>query len=390
MRKEVELYIHIPFCIRKCAYCDFLSAPASEETQTAYIEQLIREIQGFDSAKDYTVSTVFFGGGTPSVLSGSQIRDVMDAIRARFPYWISREKEGRMPEITIECNPGTLTYDKLAAYRRAGINRLSIGLQSARDEELETLGRIHTWQQFLESFLLARKMGFTNINIDLMSALPGQSLESFCDTLHKVCTLMPEHLSVYSLMIEEGTPFFELYGQDDRKRKAGEKPDELPDEETERQMYEAARHIPAMYGYSRYEISNYAREGYMCRHNMGYWLRTDYIGFGLGASSLQDPVRYKNTAILEDYLNGDFSKQEFVVLTKDNRIEETMFLGLRLAQGVDIRKFRKTFGCTVWQVYGKQIRQLEEKGLLEIQDGYIRLTSKGIDISNQVLAEFLL
>lgn len=390
LRKELEIYIHIPFCVRKCAYCDFLSAPADESVRQAYVDRLIQEIREFELSGEYTVSTVFLGGGTPSILPGRDIERILEALRENFPYWVSREKEGLLPELTIECNPGTLTADKLESFRRAGINRLSIGLQSAQNEELKKLGRIHSYEEFLENYFLARDAGFTNINIDLMSALPGQSMGSFRDTLHKVCKLSPEHISAYSLIVEKGTPFYTAYEEDVRRRDAGEKPVFLPSEEEERQMYFETQEILSAYGYHRYEISNYAKKGYECRHNVGYWRRTDYAGFGLGAASMQNPIRYKNTELLEDYLEGDFSKKELFVLTKDNQIEETMFLGLRMTQGVSLSEFEKSYKCPLTTVYAGQLEKLKNQGLLEVNGGYVRLTSKGTDISNAVLAEFLL
>lgn len=390
LRKELELYIHIPFCVRKCAYCDFLSAPANEQTQRVYVERLIEEIQGFESAEEYTVSTVFVGGGTPSILPEEEVAKIMKAVRARFPYWISMENEGRDPEITIECNPGTLTAEKLSAYKRAGINRLSLGLQSANDKELQLLGRIHSYEEFLESYRLAREAGFTNINVDLMSALPGQSLDSYCDTLRKICALEPEHISAYSLIIEEGTPFCAAYKEDVKLREDGKEPKLLPSEDTERAMYQKTEAILTEYGYHRYEISNYAKTGYECRHNVGYWRRADYVGFGLGAASLQNPLRYHNTDVLEDYLKGDFAKKELFVLTKDNQIEETMFLGLRMMQGVDVLKFKESFGCDLNIVYAHQVKKMKALGMLEEKDGCIRLTKEGTDVSNQVMSEFIL
>ena len=393
MKKKLELYVHIPFCAKKCAYCDFLSFPAERDVQESYVDCLIEEIRQFELAEDYQVSTVFFGGGTPSILPGEDIMQILSVLKERFPYWgtlsFSSPKMREEPEITIECNPGTLTREKLSCYKKAGINRLSMGLQSAQDSELMLLGRIHSYEQFLESFSLAREAGFSNINVDLMSALPGQSMESWRDTLHQVCRLSPEHISAYSLIIEEGTPFYEAYHEDAKRRENGDETESLPSEEMERQMYEETKRVLESYGYQRYEISNYAKEGYACRHNIGYWNRTDYVGFGLGASSLQNPLRYKNTSVLADYLERDFSKKELLVLTKDNQIEETMFLGLRMTEGVSLRKFEERFSCPAEVVYGKQIRELKEKGLLEEKEGRVRLTEKGVDVSNGVLAEFL-
>ena len=381
--KELELYLHIPFCVKKCNYCDFLSAPAGEETRAAYVDALLEEIRGFDEPEDYEVVTVFFGGGTPSILPGQAIFRIMEALREKFSF-----RKGA--EITLEANPGTVDKEKLSFYKKAGINRLSFGLQSADAEELKKLGRIHTWEKFLESFQLAREAGFSNINVDLMSALPGQTKESWEKTLRQVLALQPEHISAYSLIIEEGTPFYQLYEKDVERRDAGEEPELIPSEEEERAMYEATGRILKEQGYLHYEISNYAKPGCECRHNLGYWQRRDYLGFGLGASTLLNPVRYKNTEDLEAYLGGDFSKKEFFVLTKDNQIEETMFLGLRVLEGVSKEHFREQFSCELRVVYRKELEKLEQEGLLEEEGDFVRLTSRGIDLSNPVLAEFLL
>ena len=381
--KELELYLHIPFCVKKCNYCDFLSAPAEEETRAAYVDALLEEIRGFEDPEDYEVVTVFFGGGTPSILPGQEIFRIMEDLREKFSF-----RKGA--EITLEANPGTVDKEKLSCYKKAGINRLSFGLQSGRAEELKKLGRIHTWEKFLESFQLAREAGFSNINVDLMSALPGQTKESWEKTLRQVLALQPEHISAYSLIIEEGTPFYQLYEKDVERRDAGEEPELLPSEEEERAMYEATGRILKEQGYLHYEISNYAKPGRECRHNLGYWQRRDYLGFGLGASTLLNPVRYKNTEDLEAYLGGDFSKKEFFVLTKDNQIEETMFLGLRVLEGVSKEKFREQFSCELRVVYRKELEKLEQEGLLEEEGDFVRLTSRGIDLSNPVLAEFLL
>ena len=381
--KELELYLHIPFCVKKCNYCDFLSAPAGEETRAAYVDALLEEIRGFDEPEDYEVVTVFFGGGTPSILPGQAIFRIMEALREKFSF-----RKGA--EITLEANPGTVDKEKLSFYKKAGINRLSFGLQSADAEELKKLGRIHTWEKFLESFQLAREAGFSNINVDLMSALPGQTKESWEKTLRQVLALQPEHISAYSLIIEEGTPFYQLYEKDVERRDAGEEPELIPSEEEERAMYEATGRILKEQGYLHYEISNYAKPGCECRHNLGYWQRRDYLGFGLGASTLLNPVRYKNTEDLEAYLGGDFSKKEFFVLTKDNQIEETMFLGLRVLEGVSKEHFREQFSCELRVVYRKELEKLEKEGLLEEEGDFVRLTSRGIDLSNPVLAEFLL
>lgn len=381
--KELELYIHIPFCVKKCAYCDFLSAPASEETKMLYVDTLLAEIEEFENADDYEVVSAFFGGGTPSILPGEEIGRIMNALEKKFRFRMDAE-------ITLEANPGTVGKEKLLCYKRAGINRLSLGLQSAHEKELKKLGRIHTFKEFLESFQTAREAGFSNINVDLMSALPGQTKESYRDTLNKITSLDPEHISVYSLIIEEGTLFYEAYGEDVRLLEEGKKTKFLPTEEEERAIYALTEEMLTKNGYIHYEISNYAKPERECRHNLGYWERRDYLGFGLGASSLLNPVRYKNTDSLKDYLAKDFSKKEFLVLTKDNQIEETMFLGLRILEGVSKKKFQETFSCPLGAVYYHELEKLKAQGLVDETEDYVRLTKRGIDVSNPVLAEFLL
>lgn len=385
MIKQAEIYIHIPFCVKKCAYCDFLSAPATEEVKKQYVQRLIQEISTSKWARmGISVPTVFFGGGTPSILPGEEVERIMDVIRACFIV----EKDA---EITIECNPGTLTREQLVAYKRAGINRLSIGLQSANNEELKLLGRIHTYETFLESYHMAREMGFSNINVDLMSALPGQTFETYADTLKEICDLGPEHISAYSLIIEEGTPFYQRYEEDNRLREKGEVPKLLPSEELERKMYEHTKHYLESKGYYRYEISNYSKKGYECKHNMGYWMRVPYIGFGLGAAGLMEETRYQNEDDLETYLQGEF-QGEAQALSKKAQMEEFMFLGLRLIKGVPVREFEEAFGINLQEVYGDVIGDLITKQLLEYDERkeYLSLTDYGRDVSNYVLAQFLL
>lgn len=377
----MELYIHIPFCIRKCAYCDFLSFPSSEQDRQSYVKALLEEINQEPEGGD--VTTIFFGGGTPSILPGEDIRRIMDALREKYCL-----EPGA--EITLEANPGTLTEEKLAAWRAAGINRLSMGLQSAENAELHTLGRIHTWEEFLEGYGMARRAGFQNINIDLMSALPGQSIRTWQHTLEKTAALEPEHISAYSLIIEEGTPFYEKYAEEVRRREAGLDCTFLPSEEEERQMYYDTDRILKEWGYHRYEISNYARAGKECRHNCGYWRRENYRGFGLGASSLMHEVRFRNTADLAKYLKHDFSREDEEQLSISSQMEEFMFLGLRLTSGISIEDFEKKFSCTYEEVYGEVTGKLEAKKLLRRENQRVFLTEQGIDVSNYVLAEFLL
>ena len=322
--KELELYLHIPFCERKCAYCDFLSAPADLPVRISYIKKLQEEIAYYGSEfEEYQVSSIFLGGGTPTILEGYQLAAILETVKKYFRLVADAE-------ITVECNPGTLTAGKAEKLVQAGFNRLSMGLQSADDRELQLLGRIHNFAQFLESYDLARKAGFENINVDLMSALPGQTLKSWQNTLQKVTALRPEHISAYSLIIEEGTPFYERFAEDERIREEGGHPRLLPEEAIERQMYELTQRFLHTKGYERYEISNYAKPGSECRHNCGYWTRKDYLGLGLGASSLVGHQRFQNTSDLKEYLEQEYHHIQTETLDKKSEMEEFMFLGLLL------------------------------------------------------------
>lgn len=388
MMKEqtLELYVHIPFCKKKCRYCDFLSFAGEEWTQETYTQALIREIEAWRGKENKKVSSVFVGGGTPSILSVRRMEEIFEALRESF--FLAEDAE-----ITIECNPGTLEKEKLEVYKCLGVNRLSLGLQSAKNEELRLLGRIHTWETFLESFQMARKAGFENLNVDLISALPGQTVESWRETLEKTIALSPEHISAYSLIIEEGTPFYQEYEEDAKIREAGGDPQFLPSEDAERQMYEDTEKILGNAGYSRYEISNYAKPGMACQHNMGYWQRKEYIGLGLGASSLYREGRWRNSENLLKYCNRKQDmpeRKDLQKLSRKDQMEETMFLGLRLMEGVEEEAFFREFGCTCREVYGEVLDRLEDQGLLKEENGRIFLTSHGIDISNYCMAEFLL
>lgn len=366
MKKTLGIYIHVPFCVRKCKYCDFLSGPADKHVQEKYVEMLIREIDSYEELlKECAVRTIFFGGGTPSILDGAEIAKIMEKLRKSVD--ISADAE-----ISIEANPGTVTGEKLLDWRRAGINRISFGLQSADNEELKRLGRIHTWEEFESNFKLARKCGFDNINVDLMSALPGQTVDTWRKTMECVTSLEPEHISAYSLIIEEGTLFYEIYA---------EHPELLPSEEAEREMYYETKAFLASKGYKRYEISNYAKPGYECRHNLSYWERTDYLGLGLGAASLLGNVRKSNQTDLTEYLKGNFAGER-ETLSQTNAMEEYFFLGLRKMKGVDWTPYKTQ--------YEKTVEKLLKKGLLEKEGDFIRLTELGIDVSNYVLAEFLI
>ena len=377
MNGGMELYLHMPFCVRKCAYCDFLSFPTDQETQNLYTRRLREDIDAMGKKYgDIPVDTIFIGGGTPSVPDSALIVGIMEHVRKAFHV-----AEGA--EISMEANPGTVTREKLTDYRRAGINRLSFGLQSANDRELKLLGRIHTWAEFLESFHLARECGFTNINIDLMSALPGQTRESWKDTLKRVTDLNPEHISAYSLIIEDGTPFGEKYGSEEGRKL-------LPDEDSEREMYHETKRFLRDCGYERYEISNYAKPGRACRHNIGYWTGLPYLGLGLGASSYMDGCRFAVNSDMKQYLEekpGMFTDVE--KLTKKDMEEEFFYVGLRMTAGVSLPEFERRFGVSAEDVYpGLMEMFVEEKAAVFQGDRFV-LTDYGLDVSNYIMAQFL-
>ena len=431
--KELMLYLHVPFCVRKCNYCDFLSAVHTQETIEKYVKALCMEVR--ERGREYsgrTVTSIFFGGGTPSLLLPAQISEIMEALRETFPVVPDAE-------ITMECNPGTIKThgeqegessqenadgeelqgnsggesslgnadgeelqgnsgsessqgktteaERLSGYQKAGINRLSIGLQSANDEELVLLGRIHDYDAFLQTYRAARAAGFSNVSIDLMNALPGQTLDSWKETLEKVLALkpMPEHLSVYSLIMEEGTRFF---GWNREGKFTGRL--QIPSEELDREMYAYTGKRLREAGFEQYEISNYARDGYECRHNYGYWTRKEYLGLGLGAASLLDETRYSNETDMANYLRDPLAGRTSQKLSKKEQMEEFLFLGLRTCRGVKRKDFYEHFGERMDQYWLAVIRKNAADGLL-LDDGEgIRLTAKGMDLSNYVSAQFLL
>lgn len=375
--KKLGLYIHIPFCQRKCNYCDFLSAPATKQVQNAYMETLQKEIrEKATEYREWSVDTVFIGGGTPTSVSYEMLVEMVETVKTEFCL-------DNGCEITMECNPGTVTLEALKAYRSVGINRLSIGLQSTDDELLKKLGRIHNYEEFLETYRWAREAGFDNINVDIMSALPNQTLEQYEETLQKVVSLGVEHISAYSLIVEEGTPFFDWYEQDKLM---------LPDEDTERQMYYKTKEVLEKAGYFRYEISNYAKKGFECLHNVRYWVRKPYLGLGLGASSFVEGERYKNVSDLNEYItdNGYRKKEDAELLSEREAMEEFMFLGLRLTKGVSKVQFKKEFGKAISVVYAEVIEELQRQQLIEEDEDRVWLTEYGVDVSNVVLSEFLL
>ena len=398
-KEELSLYIHIPFCVRKCGYCDFLSAPADEKARDRYVQALLMEIERYRGTEtaDRKIKTLYIGGGTPSILSVNQLDCIIQKIKCNFNFCDDIEA-------SMEMNPGTASKEKCRALYQMGINRLSIGLQSTNDMELKTLGRIHSYEDFLNTYTWCREAGFQNINVDLMAALPYQTVESYTTGLRKIIHIAPEHISAYSLILEEGTPFYQKYN-------SGCYP--LPDEEQERLMYRETEQILAQAGYERYEISNYAKKGYACRHNLVYWQGGDYLGLGLGSSSYMDGVRFHNTTDLNTYVNQCAYVEDREELSVQAKMEEFMFLGLRVMAGVSGTEFEKRFGKTMEDVYGDVLRKHEEEGLLRIERKEARkedrkeaaaaepakgktniervmLTTKGVDVSNYVFADFLL
>lgn len=398
MRDKAGIYVHIPFCVQKCRYCDFLSFPSEREGVSRYVDSLLREIRSFrqpevmaqdirsfylpeesagcmDGSQKIEVDSVFIGGGTPSILPVEHMERIFEALSERF-------RLSEDTEITVECNPGTAGKEALQAYRSIGINRISFGFQSAVDAELKKLGRIHTAAEAEEAFWMARQAGFDNINIDLMSAIPGQTLDSYRMTLGAALALNPQHISAYSLIIEEGTPFYAEYG---------EKPP--VDEDTDREMYAMTKDLLAQGGYRRYEISNYAKEGFSCRHNLKYWSGGDYIGFGLGASSKIGNIRYKNETDIHTYTEkvqkGENITYIEEVLQPEDEMAEFFILGLRKTEGVSRSEFAARFSEDAMDRYGDLLFQCEKKGLLTFSADRIAFTDRGLDLSNYVLCRFL-
>lgn len=413
MKKDepIEIYVHIPFCVRKCKYCDFLSYPADERIKDKYVDALCNQISivsagtlpgqdycaGDDEPEDFyfdeddytasfqavgesesaesmKVSTVYFGGGTPTCLTMGQIETILCKLKEKYTFLPDAE-------VTIEVNPGTVTDYDLEYLHKMGFNRISIGLQSANDDELKLLGRIHTYDDFVKCYKNARKAGFSNINVDVMTALPGQSEEKLLNTLTHVIRLNPEHISAYSLIIEENTPFFETYGDIEGP---------VVGEETERRLYYLMRDTLSKVGYQRYEISNFAKPGYESRHNTGYWKRIPYIGFGLGASSFYDNIRVSTTESVSEYIKDPMTAASVQKLSDRDAMEEFMFLGLRMQNGVDKSDFERLFKRTVDDVFSRAITRLMEEGLLVSSGGRYYLTDKGIDYGNYAFSQFLM
>lgn len=405
----LSLYIHIPFCVRKCLYCDFLSFSASNSKKQDYVKTLINELAAWEEVlKEKLTSeekltskenltgmdklyfkTVFAGGGTPTCLEPSMLLEILQAVN---------KYTDENTEFTIEANPGTITDSHISIFKEAGINRVSLGLQSAQDRELKKLGRIHTYREFCNSYSKLEEAGFSNINIDIMAGIPGQDIASYKDTLEKIITLEPAHISVYSLIVEPGTAFYKMQEQGKL---------DIADEETDRHMYNLAKEILEKYGYNRYEISNYSKKGMECLHNITYWIGGNYLGTGLGASSYINGARFTGIKDFNKYINifkdraepGLAEKQiqknigsSYEKLSVKNQMEEFMFLGLRMCKGVSKSTFLDRFGISMDKVYGNVIKHFLQNQLLaeDVNSGRIYLTERGIDISNYVLSDFIL
>ena len=374
--KEIGIYVHIPFCKQKCYYCDFVSYCTKDNLIEDYVKAVEKEIE-LKNIKS-TITTIYIGGGTPSYIDSNYIKEIVNKI---FEKNVSKEAE-----ITIEVNPGTVTFEKLKDYKDCGINRLSIGLQSTQDELLKKIGRIHNFEEFLNTYKMAKKIGFKNINIDLMIGLPGQRISDLKDSLEKVVKLKPKHISVYSLIVEEGTPILE-------KIQKGEL--ELPGEETERNMYWYVKNTLELNGYIHYEISNFAKKGYYAKHNMNCWEQKEYLGIGSAAHSYRDITRYSNTTNVEEYIkNVKQNKLErnriiHEIQKEDDTKKEFMLLGLRKIEGIKISDFKNKFGDNPIYLYRTELNKLVEEKLIIVDDDNIRLTNKGIDLANLVWEEFV-
>ena len=386
-KNELGIYIHIPFCKQKCYYCDFVSFVNKEKFIKKYVQTLKKEIESYDLSK-YNVTTIYIGGGTPSVIPSEEIGSILDKIREKIK---NNKTNWNDIEITIEVNPGAVDKEKLEGYIKSGINRLSIGLQSTNNKLLKEIGRIHTFEQFLSTYNLVREVGFENINIDLMIGLPNQRIEDVKNSLNEVIKLNPTHISVYSLIVEEETKMEELLN--DKKL-------ELPDEELERQMYWYVKNTLELNGYNHYEISNFSKQDKKSKHNMNCWEQKEYIGFGCAAYSYLNDIRYGNTSDIEKYIDvQDFTNKEKLEKNKiriideiqslEDKKKEYMLLGLRKTKGVLIQKFKEKYTQNPIFLFREQLEKLVNENLLVIDGDYIRLTNKGLDFANIVWEEFI-
>ena len=373
---EIGVYIHIPFCKRKCYYCDFVSYPEKYELQEKYIDKVIQEIEENKKIlQDNNVTTIYIGGGTPSSIKPELIKRILNEI---YNY----TEINNIKEITIEVNPGTATKNNLQLYKNCGINRLSIGLQSTNNDILNEIGRIHNFNQFLDTYKWTREAGFKNINVDLMIGIPNQTIDDVKTSLEKVVSLKPEHISVYSLIVEDETPMKKLIESGKLK---------LPDEEDERNQYKYTKNFLELNGYKHYEISNFAKPGFESKHNLNCWEQKQYIGLGVAAHSYINGVRYSNTISLEEYLNKDSKdiKEIHETQTIDDMKKEYMLLGLRKIDGVQISKFEEKFGENPIYLFKNELKKLIQEGLLIIDLDNIKLTEKGLDLANIVWEEFV-
>ncbi|XZH19332.1 radical SAM family heme chaperone HemW [Clostridium perfringens] len=375
---KISLYIHIPFCAQKCLYCDFPSFARKDHLRKAYIEALNKEIISLrEKHNNLEINTIFIGGGTPSVLEVNELECLLKEV--------AKLNMAKDIEYSMECNPGNLTEEKLEVMKKYGVNRISMGLQAKQDNLLKGLGRIHNYKTFKENFLLAKKVGFNNINVDLMFGLPNQSLNEWEETLREIISLETAHISAYSLIIEEGTAFYNLYENDKLK---------LPTEEEERKMYHLAKKLLEENGFNQYEISNYAKEGKECRHNLAYWNMDNWIGVGSAAASYINGKRIKNISSVEEYINSIKDKgeavEEIINNSKNDNMEEFMFMGLRKINGIDENEFKNRFSMNINDVYGEILNKYIGEGLLIRESGRIFLSEKGIEISNVIMADFLL
>lgn len=381
-KNEIGVYIHIPFCMKKCFYCDFVSYANKEDMIEKYIKALEKEIKiKAEENKLLKINTIYIGGGTPSFIDSKHIVYIINAIKESFNV-----KENA--EITIEVNPRTVTKNKLEDYIKCGINRISIGLQTTNNELLKQIGRIHTYEQFLETYNLIRMVGFNNINVDLMLALPNQTIKDLEDSLNKVIMLKPEHISVYSLILEEKTKLYDLV-------ESGKL--ELLDESIERNMYWKVKNILEQNGYKHYEISNFAKQGYESKHNLNCWNQEEYLGMGVAAHSYLNNKRYSNTENLEQYINKlldeEGIKNDIVTVHEEQTLEdkqkEYMLLGLRKIEGVKISDFKNKFVQNPIYIFRKELDKLVKEDLIQVEDNNIKLTKKGLDLANLVFEEFV-
>lgn len=373
--KKISLYIHIPFCKQRCFYCDFPTFSGKENLKESYIDALIKEIR--EKCCNYIIKTIFIGGGTPSYLNVKELEKLLSVIgELNFSPNI---------EYSMECNPGTVDEEKLKIMKKHKVNRISFGLQSCDDKLLKSIGRIHTFQEFLENYNLARKIGFNNINIDLMYGLPGLTISTWKNTLENICKLKPEHISAYSLIIEEGTAFYGMY----EKNKLN-----LPSEDDERVMDKMTKDILNKNGYHQYEISNYSLDGKECEHNKIYWSLEEYIGVGSASSSYINGHRMVNTNDISDYINKINNNQSVVIdnhkNSKEDEMEEFIFMGLRMIKGISLLKFKEKFGVDIKSIYKDVIEKNIKDKLLIINGEFMSLTSKGVELSNVVMSDFIL